>query len=80
MAELSTQQFRALEGHRVGLALVDGSRIEDCLLVCAPRHGLSTVWVLLPDGADAFVPLGAVTEVWETPVGEASKADAGRAA
>lgn len=65
MADQSTLKYRTLEGRRVGLALSDGSRIEMCQVVCAPRHGTSTLWVLLPDGADAFVPLTAVAEVWE---------------
>lgn len=65
MADQSTLKFRSFEGRRVGITLTDGSRIDNCQLVCAPRHGTSTLWILLADGADAFVPLAAVAEVWE---------------
>lgn len=64
MAQDPTLQFRSLEGRRVGVALTDGSRLDDCQLISAPRPGLSTVWLLLADGADAFVPLAAVVEIW----------------
>jgi hypothetical protein len=57
-------QFKALEGRRVGLALSDGSRIDDCQLISAGRPGLESVWVFL-NGNDAFIPLTVVIEVWE---------------
>ena len=56
--------LRHLEGRHVGLVLSDGSRIVDAQLISAGRPGLSSVWVLV-DGADNFIPLMAVTEVWE---------------
>ena len=65
MADQSTLKYRSLEGRRVGMTLTGGARIDDCQVICAPRHGTSTLWVLLPDGADAFVPLAAVVEIWE---------------
>lgn len=65
MAKQSTLKYRTFEGRRVGIALTDGSRIDECQVVCAPRHGTSTLWILLSDGADAFVPLAAVADVWE---------------
>lgn len=65
MAEQTTLPFRTLEGHRVGVALADGTRIDDCQLVCAPRVGLSTIWLALSDGADVFVPVSAVIDMWE---------------
>jgi hypothetical protein len=65
MADQLTLKYRSLEGRRVGITLTGGARIEDCQVICAPRHGTSTLWVLLPDGADAFVPLAAVVEIWE---------------
>lgn len=65
MADQSTLKYRSLEGRRVGLSLTGGARIDDCQVICAPRHGTSTLWVLLPDGADAFIPLSAVVEIWE---------------
>ena len=64
MAQDSTLQFRSLEGRHVSIVLADGSRIDACQLISAPRPGLSTVWLLLSDGADAFVPLTAVVEMW----------------
>ena len=62
--------LRHLEGRRVGLVLNDGSRIVDAQLISAGRPGLSSVWVLI-DGTDSFIPVLAVSEVWEvlaTPV------------
>ncbi len=65
MADQSTLKYRSLEGRRVGITLTGGACIEACQVICAPRHGTSTLWVLLPDGADAFIPLAAVVEIWE---------------
>jgi hypothetical protein len=64
MSNQSFPQFKTLEGRRVGLALSDGSRIDDCQLISAGRPGLASVWVFL-NGADAFIPLTVVIEVWE---------------
>lgn len=60
VAELS----KRLEGRRVSVALVDGSRIDDCDLVSVSRDGVQGLW-LYTNGADAFVPLVDVTDVWE---------------
>ena len=65
MADQSTLKYRSLEGRRVGLSLTGGARIDECQVICAPRHGTSTLWVLLANGADAFIPLAAVVEIWE---------------
>jgi hypothetical protein len=64
MAEQIHLTLRHLEGRRVGLILNDGSRILDAQLISAGRPGLSSVWILI-DGTDNFVPVMAVTEVWE---------------
>jgi len=64
MAEQIHQTLRHLEGRHVALVLNDGSRILDAQLVSAGRPGLSSVWVLV-DGTDSFIPVMAVTEVWE---------------
>jgi hypothetical protein len=56
-------ELRSFEGHRVGLRFVDGTRIE-CQLISAPRHGLSTMWVLDGDGVDRFIHVDAVAEIW----------------
>lgn len=53
-----------LEGRRVSLALRDGSRIDDCQLVSAGRATTETLW-LFTNGADVFVSLDDVLDVWE---------------
>ena len=53
-----------LEGRRVSVALVDGSRIDDCDLVSAGHHGAKSLW-LYTNGADIFVSLADVTDIWE---------------
>jgi hypothetical protein len=60
VAEIS----RCLEGRRVSVALIDGSRIDDCELVSAGQHGLQSLW-LYTNGADTFVPLVDVADLWE---------------
>ena len=57
-------RFRGLEGRHISVALADGSRIDDCELVSAARQGTPTLW-LYTNGADRFVPLVAVTDLWE---------------
>ena len=64
MAEQIHLTLRHLEGRRVGLGLNDGSRILDAQLISAGRPGLTSVWILI-DGTDNFVPVRAVTDVWE---------------
>jgi hypothetical protein len=54
----------ALEGRQVSVALDDGSRIDDCQLVSFARHNVATVW-LVSDGADLFVPVDRVVDIWE---------------
>jgi len=51
-----------LEGRRVGIALTDGSRIDDCQLVFAGRDSL---WVFV-NGDDAFVSASTVRDFWES--------------
>jgi hypothetical protein len=50
--------LRRLEGHKVHLALVDGSRIDDADLISARG---ATLW-LFSNGDDAFVPVDEVIE------------------
>jgi hypothetical protein len=59
-------KMTALEGRQVSVALGDGSRIDDCQLVSAGRHRVASLWVFT-NGTDVFVPLDAVTDIWETP-------------
>ncbi|MGH9150604.1 MAG: hypothetical protein ACRD0D_10285 [Acidimicrobiales bacterium] len=61
-------ELKRLQGQRVSIALVDGSRIDDCTLVSAGR---AKVWVFSA-GADRFVPLAEVVEVWEPRTGRAA--------
>ena len=61
---MTTQRLHTLEGHQVSVALRDGSRIDDCQLVAAPRAGTVTLW-LFSNGCDVFVPARDVTDVWE---------------
>jgi hypothetical protein len=58
-------QVRFLEGRQVSLALRDGSRIDDCQLVSAGRQKVGTLWVFT-NGADAFIPLPEILDVWES--------------
>lgn len=53
--------LRELEGHKVHVALIDGSRIDDAELVSARG---SSLW-LYTNGEDAFVRADEVIEVWE---------------
>ena len=55
---------RGLEGHRVSIALADGSRLDDCALISAGRGGEDRLW-LYCNGSDTFVPRAEVTDVWE---------------
>ena len=59
---------RGLEGHRVSVALVDGSRIDDCALISAGRDSDDRLW-LYNNRADTFVPLADVTDLWEATLG-----------
>lgn len=61
MGRKKMSELRSLEGRQVSVALADGSRIDDCQLVSA---GVQTLWVFC-NGADTFVPLPDVLEVWE---------------
>jgi hypothetical protein len=60
-----SQSLRALEGRQVSVALTDGSRIDDCQLISAGQASPPTLW-LYDNGADRFVPLIDVREVWES--------------
>jgi hypothetical protein len=64
------QLVRYLEGRQVSIALADGSRIDDCELVSG-GHGVEQLW-LYTNGADVFLPLEHVTDLWEVvPTGPA---------
>lgn len=67
MTKRGIGSLHSLEGRQVGLALVDGSRIDDATLVSA-RAAAGTLW-LFSGGADVFVPAAGVIEAWEWPGG-----------
>jgi len=73
MAEQIHLALRHLEGRRVSLVLSDGSRIVDAQLISAGRPGLTSVWILI-DNTDNFIPVMAVTEVWEMAAANPSQA------
>ncbi|MCU1448100.1 MAG: hypothetical protein JWP02_270 [Acidimicrobiales bacterium] len=64
MTKQDRGQLKELEGHRVSLALADGSRIDDCELVSVDKGGRGQLWVHA-NGVDAFVPMSKVSDVWE---------------
>jgi hypothetical protein len=61
---MTNSDFYGLEGRQVSVALGNGSRIDDCQLVSAPRAGANTLW-LFSNGDDVFVTLSDVVDVWE---------------
>ena len=62
MSHHQRRLMRTLEGRSVNLALADGSRIDDATLVSG---GTTNVWIYW-NGADAFVPVSDVLDVWES--------------
>ena len=60
----SSPRLTSFEGRWASVALDDGTRIDDCQLVTAGRHGTRTAWIFA-NGADRFVPLHRITDVWE---------------
>ena len=56
--------LRGLEGRRVCVALSDGSRIDDCVLVSGGRPGVETVWVFT-NRSDVFFDHSHIIDVWE---------------
>jgi hypothetical protein len=57
-------ELKALEGRHVGVAVLGGARIDDCQLVSAGRGRSRSLWLFV-DGADTFVPLADVVDLWE---------------
>jgi hypothetical protein len=58
--------LRGLEGCKVSLALADGSRLDDVMLISVGRGSAPTLWVFA-SGIDVFLPRLAVVDAWETP-------------
>ena len=65
MTTTTSLSLRSLEGHRVSFALVDGSRIDDCELVSAPRSASARVWIC-ENGMDVFLPVASIRDFWES--------------
>lgn len=63
---MTSKTARELEGRQVCLALRNGCRIDDCQLVSAGRVSTETLW-LFSNGADLFVSIDEVFDVWEAP-------------
>lgn len=61
---MTVTSLHVLEGRQVSVALRNGSRIDDCQLVSAPRARTETVW-LFSNGADLFLSVGDLIDVWE---------------
>jgi hypothetical protein len=61
---MTTASLHVLEGRQVSVALRNGSRIDDCQLVSAPRARTETVW-LFSNGDDVFVAVTDVIDIWE---------------
>jgi hypothetical protein len=58
-------RLAALVGRGVSVALVDGTRLDDCWLVSQPRaRSVGTAWIV-HGGDDLFVPVEAIADVWE---------------
>jgi hypothetical protein len=56
-------RIRSFEGQTVSLALIDGTRLDDCQLVSACRSGTETLWIY-ENGTDHFVPVDNVVDLW----------------
>lgn len=65
MSATQLKGLRALEGHHVSVSLIDGSRFDDCTLVSVCQGRTGTAWIF-SNGLDLFLPLSAVSDVWET--------------
>ena len=61
---MTSSSLHGLEGRQVSVALRNGSRIDDCQLVSAPRAQTETMW-LFSNGDDLFVSVTDVLDVWE---------------
>ena len=64
MTESRRARLRTLQGRRVTLALRNGIRIDDAQLVSAGSGAMGNLW-LFENGADTFVPLDDVLELWD---------------
>jgi hypothetical protein len=63
MAKRPMSNLRSLQGRQVNIALLDGTRLDDCNLVSIGRNPLDNLWLFV-NGEDVFVPRSHVTDVW----------------
>lgn len=68
MTKEQVRGLRSIEGRQVGVALRNGTRIDDCQLVSGGRSRVGNLW-LFANGHDVFVGFGEVLDVWETTTG-----------
>jgi hypothetical protein len=66
MTRARLRELAPLEGRQVSVALRSGNRIDDAQLVSAGRNRAATLW-LFTNGADRFVAVEDVIDVWEAP-------------
>jgi hypothetical protein len=59
------ERLRDLLGRQVGVALADGSRIDDCQLVSVRHNSTRAHLWLFSNGDDLFVPADQVRDIWE---------------
>jgi hypothetical protein len=59
-----TALIRMLQGRQVTVALRNGTRIDDAQLVSVGLSGSRNLW-LFDNGADTFVALEDVLELWD---------------
>jgi hypothetical protein len=64
MTRSRLRKLAAFQGRQVSVALRNGDRIDDAQLVSADRNRAATVW-LFTNGADRFIAVEDVIEVWE---------------
>jgi hypothetical protein len=63
MSGSQRQLASSLEGRTVSVALADGSRIDDAMLVSVGRAGARTLW-LFSNGEDRFVAQADIVDLW----------------
>ncbi len=66
---MQSSRLRDLEGHRVSVALADGSRFDDVTLVSCGRGRVSSLWLDV-GGMDVFVHRTQVLDAWEPRYGK----------
>jgi hypothetical protein len=59
------QALRTLEGQHVSVGLIDGTRLDDVVLVSAGRTRRDTIWLFV-NGQDRFIPTCDIWAVWQS--------------